>query len=83
MTAWPAAGVRRRGSTTRSAQVCPDLLLKAVEGWTDLGLGQFELHYLRDKLKRRVDVLVVRNRKPWFAVEKKTTATAANHAFQV
>ena len=30
-------------------------LLKAVEGWTDLGLGEFELGYLRDKEKREVD----------------------------
>lgn len=24
-------------------------LLKAVEGWSDMGLGEFELSYLRDK----------------------------------
>jgi hypothetical protein len=29
-------------------------LLKAVQGWTDLGLGSFALHYLRDKLEREV-----------------------------
>ena len=70
-------------------------LLKAVEGWTDLGLGTFELRYLRDKLKREVDFLVVRDRKPWFLVEVKTRdtalsnslpyfqkATKAKHAFQ-
>jgi hypothetical protein len=70
-------------------------LLKAVEGWSDLGLGRFELRYLRDKLKREVDFVVVRDRKPWFLVEVKTrdtrlsealqyfqTATRAPHAFQ-
>jgi len=70
-------------------------LLKAVEGRTDLGLGNFELRYLRDKLKREVDFLVVRDRKPWMLVEVKTsdtrlsdslryfqTATKAKHAFQ-
>jgi predicted AAA+ superfamily ATPase len=70
-------------------------LLKAVEGWTDLGLGSFELRYLRDKLKREVDFLVVRDRKPWFLVEVKTAdtrlsdslayfkqVTQAKHAFQ-
>ena len=70
-------------------------LLKAVEGWTDLGLGSFELRYLRDKLKRQVDFLVVRDRKPWFLVEVKTAdtrlsdslayfkqVTQAKHAFQ-
>jgi len=70
-------------------------LLKAVEGWTDLGLGSFELRYLRDKLKREVDFLVVQDRKPWFLVEVKTAdtrlsdslayfkqVTKAKHAFQ-
>jgi len=50
---------------------------------------------LRDKLKREVDFLVVRDRKPWFLVEVKTSDTRlsdslghfqqqirANHAFQ-
>ncbi|MBN1346802.1 MAG: ATP-binding protein, partial [Phycisphaerae bacterium] len=36
-------------------------LLKAVEGWTDLGLGAFELRYVRDKQQREVDFLVVRD----------------------
>jgi uncharacterized protein len=71
-------------------------LLKAVEGWTDLGFGQFELRYLRDKQKREVDFLVVRNRKPWFLAEVKLkdtqlspslayfqSQTKAAHAFQV
>lgn len=71
-------------------------LLKAVEIWTDLGLGSYELRYLRDKEKREVDFLVVRNRKPWFLVEAKHSdvtlspalahfqrQTEAPHAFQV
>jgi uncharacterized protein len=71
-------------------------LLKAVEGWTDLGFGDFELRYLRDKQKREVDFLVVRDRKPWFLVEVKLSETSispsltyfqgqtqATHAFQV
>jgi predicted AAA+ superfamily ATPase len=71
-------------------------LLKAVEGWTDLGYGDFELRYLRDKQKREVDFLVVRDRKAWFLVEVKLTEkslspslayfqgqTKAAHAFQL
>ena len=46
-------------------------LLKAVEGWNDLGLGGFALGYLRDKEKREVDFLVARDGKPWFLVEVK------------
>ncbi len=55
-------------------------LLKAVEGWTDLGWGRFELHYLRDKEKREVDFLVVRDRRPWFLVEVKASETSLNPA---
>lgn len=71
-------------------------LLKAVEMWTDLGFGAFELRYVRDKLKREVDFLVVRDRNPWFLVEVKLSdkmispalgyfqkQTGATHAFQV
>jgi predicted AAA+ superfamily ATPase len=71
-------------------------LLKSVEGWTDLGLSQFELRYLRDKEKREVDFVVVKDKKPWFLVEVKKSDTQldpnlghyqrqlkAAHAFQV
>lgn len=46
-------------------------LLKAVHFWTDSGLGTFDLCYLRDREKREVDFLVVRDRKPWLMVECK------------
>jgi len=70
-------------------------LLKAVEGWTDLGFGQFELRYVRDKAKREVDFLVLRDRRPWFlvavandevlspALRHFQECTRARHAFQV
>jgi len=46
-------------------------LLKAVDGWNDMGLGKFELGYLRDKEKREVDFLVVQDGRPWFLAEVK------------
>lgn len=70
-------------------------LLKAVEGWTDLGFGQFELRYVKDKAKREVDFLVLRDRRPWFllavapddtidpALAHFQSCTRAPHAFQV
>ena len=71
-------------------------LLKAVQGWQDLGLGRFELRYLRDKQKREVDFVVVRDEQPYFLVEVKAQDTRlspqlahfqrqvkALHAFQV
>jgi predicted AAA+ superfamily ATPase len=71
-------------------------LLKAVEGWTDLGLGTFELRYIRTKLRKEIDFLVVKDGKPWLLVEVKLSerklspalkdfqiALGANHALQV
>ncbi|MDY0001666.1 MAG: ATP-binding protein [Polyangia bacterium] len=46
-------------------------LLKAVQAWTDGGLGTFELRYLRDKEQREVDFLILRDRRPWMLVEAK------------
>ena len=88
------SGVADEGARAETLVACH--LLKATEGWTDLGLGHYELRYLRDKLKREVDFVVVRDGKPWFLVEvKKADAnlspalahfqaqTGAEHAFQV
>ena len=52
-------------------------LLKAVHLWTDLGLGDFGLHFLRDKEKREVDFLVSRGGEPWMLVEAKLSGRAA------
>ena len=51
-------------------------LLKAAHFWTDSGVGTFELCYLRDREKREVDFLVVRNRKPWLMAECRLSDTA-------
>jgi predicted AAA+ superfamily ATPase len=72
-------------------------LLKAVQLWTDLGLGEFDLFYVRDKRgKTEVDFLVSKDGEPWLLVECKSgntkvsaslrevqNATRAPHAFQV
>jgi predicted AAA+ superfamily ATPase len=46
-------------------------LLKAVHFWTDMGYGEYELYFLRNKEKKEVDFLVVKNQKPWILVEAK------------
>jgi hypothetical protein len=87
------SGIADPGDRSETMVACH--LLKAVEGWTDLGHGDFELRYVRDKAKREVDFLVVRDRKPWFLVEAKQgdsrlspalahfqRQTGAAHAFQ-
>ena len=47
-------------------------LLKAVECWSDLGLGDFQLGYVRNAFKQEVDFIVIRDGKPWFLVEVKS-----------
>jgi hypothetical protein len=71
-------GIRDPGARAETFVACH--LLKAVEGWTDLGLGEFELGYLRDKQKRKVDFLVVRDGAPWFLVEVKTRSESLGKA---
>jgi hypothetical protein len=88
------SGVKDEGQRAETFVACH--LLKAVEGWTDLGLGSFSLHYLRTKQKNEVDFLVVNDGKPWFLVEVKSSdrrlspnlksfqeQLKAPHAFQV
>lgn len=88
------SGLADEGARAETFVACH--LLKAVEGWTDLGFGDFELRYLRDKQKREVDFLIVRDKHPWCLVEAKRAdthlsptlayfqgQTKAPHAFQV
>ncbi len=63
------AAIRDTGQRAETFVACH--LLKAVEGWNDMGLGDFQLGYLRDKEKREVDFLVARDGRPWFLVEAK------------
>ena len=63
------ASIRDEGDRAETFVACH--LLKAVQGWNDLGFGSFELGYLRDKEQREVDLLVVRDGKPWFLIEVK------------
>ena len=88
------SGIEDVGKRMETLVACH--LLKAVEGWSDLGFGEFDLFYVRDKKKREVDFLVTRDKKPWFVAEVKNAdeklspalalfqrQTGACHAFQV
>lgn len=88
------SGIADAGQRAETYVACH--LLKAAECWTDLGMGRFELGYLRDKQKREIDFIMIRDDKPWFLVEVKRTETAlapalthfqaqtgCEHAFQV
>lgn len=63
------AGVTDEGARFETFVACH--LLKAVEGWNDLGLGAFDLHYLRTKSGKEVDFLVTKEARPWCLVEAK------------
>jgi len=67
------SGVADEGARAETFVACH--LLKAVEGWTDLGLGEFELRYIRDVNKREVDFVIIRDKKPWLLVEVKAADT--------
>ncbi|MEL6607035.1 MAG: ATP-binding protein [Bacteroidota bacterium] len=72
-------------------------LLKACHFWTDTGLGQYDLFFLRTKDGKEVDFLVTKDAQPCFLVEAKLGKTttlsknltyfheqlATQHAFQV
>lgn len=92
---WDWINVDEEGS--RVENLVASHLLKAVHYWTDCGLGQYALWFVRDKEKREVDFLVSRDKKPWFLVEVKLSSKGgisknlvyfqekirAKHAFQV
>ncbi|MFC1610795.1 ATP-binding protein, partial [Myxococcota bacterium] len=56
----------------RNENLIASHLLKAAHLWTDLGHGDFELFFLRDKERREVDLLMTRDQEPWLLVETKT-----------
>lgn len=51
-------------------------LLKACHYWTDVALGEFDLHFVRTRDGREVDFLVTRDRRPWMLVECKSGQTS-------
>ncbi|MBI1871551.1 MAG: ATP-binding protein [Chlamydiae bacterium] len=53
-------------------------LLRAVSNWNDLGLGNFDLHYLRNKEGEEVDFLIANNHVPQILVEAKLSETGVS-----
>lgn len=46
-------------------------LLKAIQTWTDLGYGEYSLHYLRNRQHQEVDFLIAERNKPLVIIEAK------------
>ncbi len=64
------AGIDDPGRRLENMVACH--LLKACHAWTDAAYGEFSLHYVRDKEKREVDFLILKDRKPYALIEVKT-----------
>ena len=72
-------------------------LYKTLYLLNDMGLGEFKLHYLKDKEKFEVDFLITKNSQPWIMIECKYSSKepispalyrfkkqlSPTHAFQV
>ncbi len=56
-------------------------LLKSVHLWTDLGYGEFDLWYWRDKEKREIDFIITKARKPVVMVECKLSESSVPKHF--
>jgi len=69
---WDWSGLRRPGA--RFENLVASALLKSAHGWTDQGQANVELFFVRDKEKREVDFLLVRDGSPWILVEAETGA---------
>ncbi len=67
---WDWSLIREEGA--RNENFVASHLLKAVHFWNDAGFGQFGLYFLRDKNKREVDFLIVKDNIPWILVEVKS-----------
>lgn len=72
---WDWSGVTDTGA--RNENFVASHLLKAAHWWTDSGLGDFSLHYLRTKQQKEVDFLVTKDRVPFMLVECKTSPKEA------
>lgn len=55
-------------------------LLKLCDAWTDLGYGDYSLHYARDREKREVDFLIAESGKAKVLVEAKLSDQAPSPA---
>lgn len=58
-------------------------LLTLCNHWTDTGVANLELHYLRNKEKFEVDFLITKNKIPFFTVEVKLRELNLDRSFQV
>jgi predicted AAA+ superfamily ATPase len=57
-------------------------LFRAVSNWNDLGLGNFALHYIRNREKEEVDFLISNNHNPLILIETKLSDDHASKSLK-
>lgn len=70
---WDWSQIKDEGN--RFENLVASHLLKAIQTWRDLGFGDFELYFLRDRDRREVDFCITKGRNPWLLVEAKVSET--------
>lgn len=57
-------------------------LWRAVTSWNDLGLGNFALHFIRNKERQEVDFLLARDDEPFLLIEAKLSDLRPSQALK-
>jgi predicted AAA+ superfamily ATPase len=91
---WDWSLIKDQGGRNENFIACH--LLKYVHYITDTGIGNANLHYVRDKNKREIDFLITREDIPWVCLEVKSgdknispslyyfkQTTGSEHGFQL
>ncbi len=47
--------------------------------WTDAGIGDFTLHFIRDRDGRETDFLILRDQEPWMLIETKLSRSSIEY----
>jgi predicted AAA+ superfamily ATPase len=70
--------IENRGS--RMENIVAIELSRATQLWSDMGFGDFNLHYIRNKEKQEVDFLISESNKPKLLIEAKLSNTNPSKA---
>ena len=77
---WNWADVPHHGACFENMVACH--LLKSIHAWNDLGYGEYELMYLRDRDGKEVDFVVCERQQPLVLIEAKLTEAAPSPALR-
>ncbi|MBE9581127.1 MAG: hypothetical protein IMF18_05860 [Proteobacteria bacterium] len=54
--------------------------LKAIlELWTDAGIGNFQMHFIRNRDGKETDFLILRDSEPWLMIEAKLSRASIDY----